>query len=87
MFSEALAIMDRNAAAYMIEELQKELKENKEALVEKDNVIAEKDNIIIQQQKQQLLMQLLLNENRIEDLKRSYEDEDFRQKLFEEFHL
>lgn len=84
MFSEALAIMDRNAVSYMIEELQKELEERDNALLEKDNALAEKDTIIL---KQEQLSLLLIATNRIDDLKRSLEDKAFQQKLFEEFHL
>lgn len=42
MFSEALKILDENTVHYMIEEMQKQIDEDKEAIAEKDSVIAEK---------------------------------------------
>ena len=42
MFSEALKIFDENTVHYMIEEMQKQIDEDKEAIADKDSVIAEK---------------------------------------------
>lgn len=42
MFSEALKILDENTVHYMIEEMQKQIDEDKETIAEKDSVIAEK---------------------------------------------
>ncbi len=53
MFSEALAIMDRNTEKLMIDDMKDKIKEMEAQLQEKyeameklDNVIAEKDNVI-----------------------------------------
>ena len=43
MYSEALAIADRNTIKYMIDELKQELKETESELSKKDAALAEKD--------------------------------------------
>ena len=52
MFSEALKILDENTVHYMIEEMQKQIDEDKVTIetikAEKDNVIAEKDSVILE---------------------------------------
>lgn len=45
MFSEALRILDQNTLKYMIEELQKEMKEQKEQL---ETAIEEKDAFFVE---------------------------------------
>ena len=44
MFSEELAILDKNTVEYMIDEMQEELDRRASELAEKDSVIAEKDS-------------------------------------------
>ena len=46
MFSEALRILDENTVKYMIEELQKKVKEKEAAVEEKDAVIKEKETVL-----------------------------------------
>ena len=53
MFSEALAILDRNTERYMIEEMNQEIREKKQEITEKNQGIhklkdmnAEKDEMI-----------------------------------------
>ena len=53
MFSEALAILDRNTERYMIEEMNQEIREKKQEIIEKNQEIhklkdmnAEKDEMI-----------------------------------------
>ncbi len=46
MYSEALAILDRNTEIYMCELLKKEVEENKRVLAEMDSTIAEMDSTI-----------------------------------------
>ena len=53
MFSEALRILDQNTVKYMIEELQKQLEDEKAAAIrEKAAVIKEKDAEIAELKKQ-----------------------------------
>ena len=53
MFSEALRILDQNTVKYMIEELQKQLEDEKAAAIrEKAAVIKEKDAEIAESKKQ-----------------------------------
>ena len=70
MYSEALAILDRNTEIYMCELLKKEVEENKRivaemgaALAEKDSALAEKDSAL-----KAALLQISLLEKRLADL-------------------
>lgn len=50
MYSEALAILDRNTTLYMCEEMKKELEENKSVIAELDAVIAEKESVLAEKE-------------------------------------
>lgn len=65
MFSEALRILDQNTLKYMIEELQKEMKEQKEMREQLETVIEEKDSELAKKD-----AALEAKDNEIEELKR-----------------
>ena len=46
MFSEALAILDRNTERYMIEEMNQEIREKKQEIHKLKDMNAEKDEMI-----------------------------------------
>ena len=46
MFSEELAILDKNTVEYMIDEMQEELNRKDEVIAEKDSKLAEKEDKI-----------------------------------------
>ena len=70
MFSEALRILDQNTLKYMIEELQKEMKEQKEQL---ETVIEEKDSELARRDSELAKKDAALEakDNEIEELKRT----------------
>ena len=46
MFSEELAILDKNTVEYMIDEMQEELDKKDSVIAEKENQLAEKNSVI-----------------------------------------
>lgn len=77
IFSEELAILDKNTVDYMIDEMQ--------------NTIDEQDKTINKLKKRQnnlnRLTQSLIADNRLEELARSAEDEGFQDQLLLEYGL
>lgn len=77
IFSEELAILDKNTVDYMIDEMQ--------------NTIDEQDKTINKLKKRQnnlnRLTQSLIADNRLEELARSAEDEEFQDQLLLEYGL
>ena len=69
MFSEALRILDQNTLKYMIEELQKEMKEQKEQL---ETVIEERDSELAKRDSELAKKDAALEakDNEIQELKR-----------------
>ena len=56
MYSEALAIMDKNTVEYMIDEMWAEIRKNERSLQQKDAALQQKDSIL--QQKEALIREL-----------------------------
>ena len=52
MFSEELAILDKNTVEYMIDEMQEELDKKNEVIAERDSVIAESAKALQQQEEE-----------------------------------
>lgn len=70
MYSEALAILDRNTEIYMCELLKKEVEENKRILAEMGSALAEKDSALAEKDSalKAALLQISLLEKRLADL-------------------
>ena len=51
MFSEELAILDKNTVEYMIDEMQEELDRRASVIAEKDSELTEKDSVIAESAK------------------------------------
>lgn len=73
MYSEALAILDRNTTLYMCEEMKKEIEENKLIIAEQKSAIAEKESTIAEKEsalaeKDALIAQM---QAQLEELKRA----------------
>lgn len=64
MYSEALKILDRNTAQYMIEEQQKVIEEKDKVIDEKDKVIDEKDKALYEKEQEIARLKALLEEQK-----------------------
>lgn len=84
IFSEELAILDKNTVDYMIDEMQN-------TIDEQDKMIDEQDKTINKLKKRQnnlnRLTRSLIADNRLEELARSAEDEEFQNQLLLEYGL
>ena len=73
MFSEELAILDKNTVQYMIDEMQVELDKKDSELAEKDSKLAEKDSELaesarqLEEQKRQSVRQLQEKDKRLQE--------------------
>ncbi len=56
MYSEALAIMDKNTVEYVIDEMRAEIRKNECSLQQKEAALQQKDNML--QQKEALIREL-----------------------------
>lgn len=56
MYSEALAIMDKNTVEYMIDGMRAEIRKNECSLQQKEAALQRKDNVL--QQKEALIREL-----------------------------
>lgn len=77
IFSEELAILDKNTVDYMIDEMQNTIDEQRETI----------DELKRRQYSLNQLNQKLIADNRIEDLARSVGDEEFQNQLLMEYGL
>ena len=65
MFSEALAVLDRNTILNMQEEMREEIRQKDEALTQKDEALAQKDEALAR--KDDTIRQLLEKIAQLED--------------------
>lgn len=91
IFSEELAILDKNTVDYMIDEMQNTIDEQKGLLDEQRGVI---DNLKDKLEKQQIyqenlnrLNQKLISDNRVNDLARAANNSEFQKELLLEYGL
>ena len=77
IFSEELAILDKNTVDYMIDEMQNTIDEQKETIDILEGRLGRMEN----------LNQRLIEDNRTEDLIRGSVDRAFQEKLLEEYGL
>ena len=84
IFSEELAILDSNTVDYMMDEMQAEidkLQEKKTALEEEKTALEE------EKRRSDMLLKLLADAGRIEDIQKVLADSKHREKLYKEFCL
>ena len=80
IFSEELAILDKNTVDYMIDEMQNTIDEQKETIDILEGRLGRMENL-------NRLNQRLIEDNRIEDLAYAAGDGAFQEKLLEEYGL
>ena len=96
--NDAFETMDRKAVRVMEEmtgmKIEKEVEEEKvnvckaiQGIEEKGRIAGRSEGIQIGAEHEQRLTKALLNDNRIDDLRRALDDPTFRQKLLEEYGI
>ena len=88
IFSEELAILDKNTVDYMIDEMQDKIDEQKEVIEKQKETINDLEDRLAQRQNH--LNQLnykLITDNRMGDLVRAVSDREFQEKLLQEYGL
>lgn len=86
--TDAFAAQTSNPLIKEIHKRVTEVKQSKEMEVEYMTLLQrDRENIEQGEEKMAELTKILLSENRMEDLKRSLEDVDFRNNLYEDYHL
>ena len=101
MFSKELLELDRNTVKYMIDEMQTELNQTKLQLGDTTMQLGDMQQQLDSTQQQlgdtqqqltdarllNMLTSLLMEDNRIEDLKQALADEEYQKQLLTEYHL
>lgn len=81
IFSEELAILDKNTVDYMIDEMQDTIDKQQEIIKDLEDRLARRQNHLNQ------LNQKLIADNRMEDLARAVSDREFQEQLLQEYGL
>lgn len=84
IFSEELAILDKNTVDYMIDEMQNTIDEQKETI---DVLKGSLESQRLYQEKLNRLIQRLIEDNRTEDLRYAAGDRELQEKLLSEYGL
>ena len=88
IFSEELAILDKNTVDYMIDEMQNTIDEQKETIDILEGRIEEMEKRQrLYQESLNQLNQKLIKDNRVEDLAHAASDRAFQEKLLGEYGL
>lgn len=81
IFSEELAILDKNTVDYMIDEMQDTIDKQQEIIKDLEDRLAQRQNHLNQ------LNYKLITDNRMGDLVRAVSDREFQEKLLQEYGL
>lgn len=84
IFSEELAILDKNTVDYMIDEMQDKIDEQKETINDLEDKLARQRSY---QQSLERLNRKLMEDHRTDDLIRAACDREFQEKLLSEYGL
>lgn len=91
IFSEELAILDKNTVDYMIDEMQNTIDDQQNTIEEqKETINVLKGSLESQrlyQEKLNRLIQRLIEDNRTEDLRYAAGDRELQEKLLSEYGL
>ncbi len=89
IFSEELAILDKNTVDYMIDEMQNTIDEQRETIDVQREAIGDLEGRLemqrLYQENLNQLIQKLIEDNRTEELIRSTVDKDFQERLLKEY--